>query len=321
MPRVLVTGGAGFIGSHVAERFLQAGYSVVAVDDLSSGRRDNVPPGVDLQVIDVGSKEAAELVASGGFHAIAHLAAQVDVRSSMDDPRADATTNVLGTLNLLEAARRLPADARPRFIFASTAGLYGDNAPIPSTEETAANPDAPYGVAKLAVELYLGYYARVCGMSTVVLRFGNVYGPRQNPHGEAGVIAIFARRIGLGQPVVVYGDGKQTRDFVYVGDVAEAFHAAATRQLPPPGMLTSRAFNVGTGIETSILELIDRLGRISGKTPRAAFEAARPGEIRRSLLAADKIHDVLGWRAAVDLDEGLARTYAWVTGIEAAAHR
>jgi UDP-glucose 4-epimerase len=314
MTRVLVTGGAGFIGSHVAERFLEAGYGVVALDDLSTGSRENLPAGVDLQVMDVGSAEAADLVTNGGFDVIAHLAAQVDVRRSTDDPGLDARTNILGTLNVAEAARRLPATRRPRFIFASTGGaLYGGDAPVPSTEETPANPDAPYGVAKLAAELYLAYYARVWDMDTAVLRFGNVYGPRQNPEGEAGVIAIFARRIALGEPVIVYGTGEQTRDFVYVGDVAEAFLAAAAGPLPAPGPLNARALNVGTGVDTSVLELITRLGRIAGVRPQVEFRNQRPGEVMQSLLSADRIGRLLDWRATVDLDEGLARTYSWVT--------
>src|SRR5207302_859309 len=176
--KVLVTGGAGFIGSHAVERFQNAGHQVSALDDLSSGRRDNIPAGVDLRVMDVGSPEAAELVTSGGFDVIVHLAAQIDVRKSVEDPAFDARTNILGTLNIVEAARGLADTRRPRIIFASTGGaLYGDGASLPSSEETQANPDAPYGVAKLAVELYLAYYARVWRMDTVTLRFGNVYGP------------------------------------------------------------------------------------------------------------------------------------------------
>src|ERR1041385_3246508 len=222
MPKVLITGGAGFIGSHAADRFLAAGYDVVALDDLSNGKRENLSGRVDLRVVDVGSAQAADLVRTGGFDVIAHFAAQMDVRRSIDDPRFDATTNILGALNLLEAARSLPAGKRPRIIFASTGGaLYGDGAILPSPEEGPANPDAPYGIAKLSVELYLAYYARVWGMDTVVLRFGNVYGPRQDPHGEAGVIAIFGRRLVLGQPLTIFGDGKQTRDFVFVSDVVD----------------------------------------------------------------------------------------------------
>src|SRR3954465_8556 len=181
MPKALVTGGAGFIGSHAVDRFIAAGYEVVAIDDLSSGKRENLSAGAALHVIDVGSPEAAALIGQGKFDVIAHFAAQIDVRKSVDDPRFDARTNILGTLNLLEAVRALPAELRPRLIFASTGGaLYGDGAALPSNEATSANPDAPYGVAKLAVEYYLAYYARIWSLQTAVLRFGNVYGPRQN---------------------------------------------------------------------------------------------------------------------------------------------
>lgn len=316
MPRALVTGGAGFIGSHAIERFVAAGYDVTALDDLSSGSRDNVPPGVELQVLDVSSPEAAGLVSSGRFNVILHLAAQMDVRKSIDDPRFDARTNILGSLNLLEAARALAPQSRPRIIFASTGGaLYGDGAPVPSNEETPANPDAPYGVAKLAVEFYLGYYARVWGMETVVLRFGNVYGPRQNPHGEAGVIAIFARRIALGQPLAIYGTGEQTRDFVFVGDVADAFLAAATGRIPEPGPVNTRAFNVGTGVETSVLQVAKMLAEAAGATPRIEFKPARSGEVDRSLLGVEKVARQWSWRAKVDLAAGLARTYEWASRV------
>ena len=314
MGKVLVTGGAGFIGSHVCERFLRGGHEVVAMDNLSSGKRENLPPEVDLRVMDIVSREAADVVADGGFDVIAHFAAQMDVRRSTDDPIFDATTNIIGTLNLVEAARKLPAGKRPRIVFASTGGaLYGDDAPVPSPEETSANPDAPYGIAKLSVEYYLGYYARVWGLDTAALRFGNVYGPRQNPHGEAGVIAIFASRIARRQTVTVYGSGRQTRDFVFVTDVAEAFFTASTSELPPPGPVVARAFNVGTGVDTSVLELVERIGEIAGVTPQVDFKPERRGEVERSLLATDKMRRLLQWQSQVSLDEGLRRTYEWVS--------
>ena len=314
MGRVLVTGGAGFIGSYLCERFLNAGEDVVVIDDLSTGSRDNLPAGVDLRVVDVGSPEAAGIVAAGAFDVIAHFAAQMDVRKSVADPHFDARTNILGSLNLLEAVRKLPSARRPRFVFASTGGAYyGDHAALPSFEDTAANPDAPYGVAKLAVEHYLAYYDRIWGLDTVALRFGNVYGPRQNPQGEAGVISIFAGRIAAGQPVTVFGTGRQTRDFIFVSDVAEAFFAASKAELPPPGPINSRAFNIGTEVEVSVLELIDALGRIAGVKPQIEFKPARPGEVDRSLLGARKIRQLLPWKPEVTLDDGLARTYEWVS--------
>jgi UDP-glucose 4-epimerase len=314
-PKVLITGGAGFIGSHLIERFAAGGYQVVVLDNFSTGKQGNIPAGVEVHAIDVGSPEAAALAGSGDFKVIAHLAAQMDVRRSVEDPGFDARTNIIGSLNVLEAARRLEPARRPRFIFASTGGaLYGDGAPLPSGEATSADPDAPYGVAKLAVEFYLGYYARVWGMETVALRFGNVYGPRQNPDGEAGVIAIFARRIARRQPVIIYGSGKQTRDFVFVGDVAEAFYAASTRPLDMAGPLEARAFNIGTGVEASVVELAQMLGKTAGVEPELEFRPARSGEVDRSLLAVDKAHRLLDWKARVTLAEGLALTYDWTRG-------
>ena len=319
MARVLVTGGAGFIGSHVVERFLAAGHQVVVVDDLSTGNRDNLPAGCDLVVADVGSATVADLIQRGDFGIIAHLAAQMDVRRSVADPKFDATTNILGALNILEAARSLPAARWPRVIFASTGGaLYGEQAAIPSAEETVASPDAPYGVAKLATELYLAYYARVWRMETIVLRFGNVYGPRQNVHGEAGVIAIFAGRIAEKKPLTIFGTGEQTRDFVYVDDVADAFFAASTRPVPPAGDVNARAFNIGTGVETSVVELARTMSSIAGLSPEIDFQPARPGEVPRSLLAVEKAERDLGWKAKIGLKEGLARTHAWVAEVASA---
>lgn len=312
MAKALITGGAGFIGSHVAETFQRAGHAVTVIDDLSSGFEHNVPPGADFHRMDIGSPEAASLVRSGEFSVIAHLAAHVDLRRSVSDPAFDARTNIIGTLNLLQAVREVPAGKRPRMIFASTGGaLYGTDAPLPATEETPTNPDAPYGVAKLAAELYFTYYARLWGMDTVVLRFGNVYGPRQNPHGDAGVIAIFARRLANDEPIIVYGAGTQTRDFVYVGDVANAFLIGSTSPLQPPASITSRAFNIGTGIETSILELARQLGEAAGVVPRIEHRPARAGEVERSLLSIDKAARVLGWAPQVTLREGLAHTIEW----------
>ena len=314
MPNILVTGGAGFIGSHVADRFLAAGYAVTVLDDLSTGSRRNVPKGAKLRVLDVAGRAAATLVRKGRFDVIAHLAAQIDVRKSVEDPAHDATVNVLGALNLLEAVRALAPERRPRFVFASTGGaLYGDATRLPTHESAPTNPDAPYGIAKLSTEYYLAYYARTWRLDTYALRFGNVYGPRQNLRGEAGVIAMFTWRLLEGQPLTVYGTGKQTRDYVYVGDVADAFFVAATRAAPAAGPVEARAFNIGTGVETSVLELVDRLCAITGKPRDVRFAPARPGEAERSLLDPSKARSVLGWRAAVALDEGLAKTVAWAS--------
>lgn len=308
--RVLVTGGAGFIGSHVADAFLAAGYAVTILDDLSSGRRTNLPAAAQFVEGDIRSAESAVLLRDGGFAIVCHLAAQIDVRNSVSDPVADASRNILGTLNLLEAARAAPT--RPRIVFASTGGaIYGDGADVPSDEGQAKNPESPYGIGKLAAEYYLRYYGRVHGLDTVALRFANVYGPRQDPHGEAGVVAIFCQRLMAGRALTVFGDGRQTRDYVHVGDVARANVAAATATLPAPVQVDERAFNVGTGVETSVLELAAALQRASGHATGIEHAPARPGEQLRSAVRVAKAARVLGWFSAVPLEAGLRETFDW----------
>jgi len=314
--RVLVTGGAGFIGSHVGERMVAAGHELVVIDDLSTGKRQQVPTGATFHELDIRSAEAARIVREGGFDLIAHLAAQIDVRASVTDPGRDASINVVGSLNLLEAARQASRGRPPRFVFASTGGaLYGDFVTPPNVETYAKDPDSPYGIAKLSVEHYMGYYGRIHGMDCVALRFGNVYGPRQDPHGEAGVIAIFCGRLQEGRPFTIFGDGSQTRDYIYVGDVANAFLTAASAELPPIGPLDARAFNVGTGVETSVVEVAEALRRVSGQEVTIEFVAKRPGELQRSVLDPTKAATVLGWRAQVDLEQGLADTWRWLQGV------
>lgn len=309
--RALITGGAGFIGSHVADLFLNNGWSVDIVDNLSSGRRENVAPNAALHVLDIRSTEAGDLAASGSFDVIAHLAAQIDVRKSVNDPAFDASVNVLGALNLLEGARRANG-GRTRFVFASTGGaLYGDHATPPNNETVAKEPDSPYGIAKFATELYMSYYARVQGMDMAAVRFANVYGPRQDPHGEAGVVAIFCQRILSGRPLTVFGDGKQTRDYVHVSDVAAAVFAAATAALPDPRRLDDRAFNIGTGIPTSVIELAEVLRRAAGSPAPIEFAPKRPGEQQESFLTVDKARSQLGWTPRVSLEQGLLDTLRW----------
>ena len=313
MHRALVTGGAGFIGSHVVAQLLDHGCAVHVIDDLSAGKREHVDPRASLRVADVRSPEAAEIVANGDFDVVAHLAAQVDVRRSVADPAFDASTNVLGALNLLEAVRARPTGRRPRVVFASTGGaLYGGSAPLPTPETHQPTPESPYGVAKLSVEHYLEYYARVWGIDAVALRFGNVFGPRQDPGGEAGVIAIFAGRMARGDALTVYGDGTQTRDYVYVSDVADAFVRASACALPPLTAFASRAFNVGTGVSSSVLDVIDALSRVAGAPADVRFAPPRAGELLHSALDVRKAERVLGWRSTVSLHDGLANTYAWV---------
>ena len=310
--RALVTGGAGFIGSHVADRFIRDGWTVQIIDDLSSGKRENVPPGAELHVVDIRSPEAAAVVEHGGFDVVVHLAAQMDVRRSVADPAFDASVNVLGTLNLVEALRRTRGAMNTRFVFASTGGaLYGDLATPPNTESTPKEPDSPYGIDKLAVEHFLAYYARIHGLDTATVRFANVYGPRQDPHGEAGVVAIFCQRILEGRPLTVFGDGMQTRDYVYVSDVAEATFTVATSALPAPGGIDARAFNIGTGIATSVLVLANTLRAVAATDLPIEYAPKRPGEQQHSFLTITKARAALGWSPRVALRDGLADTFAW----------
>ena len=309
-PRALVTGGAGFIGSHVSDALIAAGYDVVILDDLSTGRRENVPSAARLENFDVCSAQATALVRDGRFDVICHLAAQIDVRSSVADPVADATRNILGSLNLLEAARH--AARPPRVVFSSTGGaVYGDFVAPPSTEDQPKDPESPYGVAKLSVEYYLAYYARVHGLDTVVLRYSNVYGPRQNPEGEAGVVSIFCQRLLSSRPLTVFGTGEQTRDYVFVGDVAAANVAGAMAKLPAMRRLDDRAFNIGTAIPTSVLQLAASLQRAAGSRLQVEFAPSRPGEQQRSFVAIEKASRALAWAPRLQLEQGLLQTYNW----------
>ncbi len=314
--RVLVTGGAGFIGSHVADRYVAEGYAVTVLDDLSSGKMENVPSAAEFVHADVGSDEARRLLAEGGFTVLNHHAAQMDVRVSVNDPQFDARTNVMGLLNLLEGARE---GGVKRVVFASSGGVvYGESDALPHPETAPKLPVSPYGVSKLASEYYLAVYALTHGLHTVSLRYANVYGPRQNPHGEAGVVAIFGSRVRHGQALTIYGDGGQTRDYVYVGDVVEA-NLAATRWEPPsaPGTLDDRAFNVGTGVETSVNGLAATMLEAAGANVEVKHAAARPGELQRSAVAVDKAKREWGWRPQVALVDGLKRTYEWIAEVVA----
>ena len=309
-PRALVTGGAGFIGSHVADQLLSERYDVTVIDNLSSGRREQVPARATFHEMDITSDDAARLVREGAFDVICHLAAQIDVRKSVADPAFDARVNVVGSVNLLEAVRA--SGRRTRFVFSSTGGaVYGDLVEPPTAEDAAKDPQSPYGTAKLSVEYYMAYFARVHGLDTVALRYANVYGPRQDPHGEAGVVAIFCNRLLDGEPLTVYGDGKQTRDYVYVEDVARANVLAATATIPSAGGVDSRAFNVGTSVETNVLELAGQLRQVSGVSAELRHAPARPGEQLRSAVRIAKAERVLGWRPRVSLEQGLASTYQW----------
>ena len=308
--RALVTGGAGFIGSHVADLYLSRGYAVTILDDFSGGKEANVPAAATVVRESIASPAAAALVRDGKFDVISHLAAQIDVRKSVNDPAWDAALNIGGSLNLLEAVRQ--SGHPTRFIFSSSGGAqYGDLVPRPTPESVAKDPMSPYGIAKLAVEYYLSYFARVHGLDTVALRYANVYGPRQDPHGEAGVVAIFCQRIIDGKALTVFGDGGQTRDYVFVGDVARAHVLAAKRETIPAGRVDDRAFNLGTAKETSVVQLAKILMQGAKKEVPLNHAEARAGEQRRSVVSIDKAKAGLGWAPEVSIEEGLRRTYDW----------
>ena len=300
--KILVSGGAGFIASHVSEALLAEGHDVHILDDLSGGRRENVPDGAVFHEMDIRSREAADCMTEHGFEAFVHHAAQMDVRKSVADPSFDATVNILGLLNIMEAGRRA---GLKKVVFASTGGaIYGEPDYAPQDERHATRPLSPYGVAKLCSERYLDYYRNQYGIPFVALRYGNVYGPRQNPHGEAGVIAIFAERMLRGQQPVIYGDGLQTRDYVYVDDVAQANLKALRYD-------RSGIFNIGTATETSVNDLFDALRDRMAPDLARRHEAGRPGEQRRSVLDFAHARKELGWVPRMALAEGLEETATW----------
>jgi UDP-glucose 4-epimerase len=305
--KALVTGGAGFIGSNLTDALLARGDEVIVVDDLSTGRRENLEPGLangaTLVEADIRDREALEeLFGRERPEVIFHLAAQIDVRKSIADPAFDASINVGGTANVLEAAR--VAESR-RVVFSSTGGaIYGEGEgqQLPLAEDAPLAPEAPYGQSKFAGEGYLALYERLYGLSSVPLRLGNVYGPRQDPLGEAGVVAIFCGRLREGQQPTVFGDGKQTRDYIYVGDVVSAMLAAAEAETTGP-------INVGTGIETDVLELVRQLSALGGNGGfEPEFAPPRTGEVQRISIDPGRAERELGWRAEMGLSEGLRVT-------------
>jgi UDP-glucose 4-epimerase len=300
--KVLVTGGAGFIGSHVCDEFLRSGHEVIALDDLSGGKRENLDPRVRLAVLDIRSREAAELIKAEKPQVLCHLAAQMDVRRSVDDPGFDADVNIRGMLNLLEASRHAGVK---KVIFSSTGGaIYGEQDVFPAPENHPTRPVSPYGVSKAAGELYLGYYRAQYGLPYVALRYANVYGPRQNPHGEAGVVAIFCQRVLGNQGCTIFGEGKQTRDFVFGPDVARANRLAFEKDYVG-------AINIGTGVETDINRLYALIAEAAGSTLPVAYAPAKPGEQMRSCVDNSLAKKVLGWEPTADLREGLKRTVAF----------
>jgi UDP-glucose 4-epimerase len=307
--RVLVTGGAGFIGSHIAEAYLRGGWEVVTLDDLSRGHERNVPAGVRLVRADIRSPEARALLVKGGFNVLNHHAAQIDVRVSVDQPALDASINLVGFANLLEGAGE---GGVRRVVFASSGGvIYGDPEVIPTPESAPKMPVSPYGVSKLAGEYYLRALAALRGFEGIAMRYANVFGPRQDPKSEAGVVSIFVSRLLEGKPLIVFGNGKQTRDYVFVKDVARANVFASTVPTPAPGDLDAPAFNVATGRERDVLSLTEAVGRVLGRKPQVEFAPPRPGELFRSSLDTSKARRVLGWSPEVEFDDGLRELVDW----------
>ena len=298
MEKVIVTGGAGFIGSHIAEALLDSGYQVAIVDNLSTGRRENVPIGVDFHECDICSKELATIFEAVDPQYVIHAAAQIDVNRSLSDPMFDARVNIQGSLNVLELARRYGCK---RVVYSSSAAVYGNPKYLPIDEEHQIDAISPYGISKHTVEHYLYMYREVYDLDYVVLRYANVYGPRQDASGEGGVVAIFTDCLLRGMVPTVYGDGSQTRDFVYVKDIAKANILAL-------GTGGGQIINVSSGQETSVMELLRLLQDEIGSGGEVAFAKARPGEISRSILCNHKMRQLLQWQPEVGLATGLKAT-------------
>ncbi len=308
--RILVTGGAGFIGSHVVDAYVEAGHEVVVLDDLSTGRQANLNAAVEFHRMDLNSPHLADVFRDQPFDVVNHHAAQVDVRRSVADPVRDASVNITGTIRLLEICRRSGVRG---VIFISTGGaMYGEHSLVPTPEDAPARPISPYGISKLSGERYVEFYHGVHGIPAVILRYANVYGPRQDPHGEAGVVAIFCQRLLQGETPVVYGDGEQTRDFIYVRDVAaanlRALHWLQNRDADNPG---PAVFNIGTGSETSVNALLGRLTAPAGSRTMPQHAPPRAGEQRRSAVDPARARALLGWTPTAPLAEGLSLTLEW----------
>lgn len=302
MARALVTGGAGFIGSHIVDALLSDGHSVEVIDDLSSGSESNLDKRVKLHKLDIRSDAARALLAQSQPDLLVHAAAQISVRISMENPVLDAEVNVVGLLNLLHAfsGKRLP-----HFVFLSTGGaIYGEQDVFPAPETHPIRPTSVYGTAKRAGELYLDLWGRQYGLTWTALRLANVYGPRQNPHGEAGVVAIFSQRLLRNEPAVINGEGVQTRDFVYVGDVAAAVKAVSAKKV-------TGTFNIGTGRETSVNELYEHIRKFAGTELRAQHVEAKPGEQMRSCVDYSLANKTFGWKPSMQIEQGLKATVEW----------
>jgi len=301
--KILVTGGAGFIGSHVTDLLFEKGHTVHVMDDLSSGIEENVNDMVRIFFVDIRSEDASMIILEQQYDVLIHHAAQMDVRRSVSDPVFDIQVNIIGLVNLMEAGRR---SGLRKVVFASTGGaIYGEPQSGPQNEQHSQQPLSPYGLSKLTSEKLLHFYLNEYGIEYVALRYGNVYGPRQNSHGEAGVVAIFCERLLAGQSTTIHGDGLQTRDYVYVSDVAQANLAALNYSDE------STAFNIGTGIETDVVTLHSKLRKATGVSKAPIHGPQMPGEQRRSVLDCHKAYKQLSWKPKMSLDQGLQETAGW----------
>jgi UDP-glucose 4-epimerase len=296
---VLLTGGAGFIGSHIADHLLAAGHQVFVIDNLTSGRRSNVPDGAQFVEMDIRSDEVAKLWAEHNFDTMIHFAAQINVRSSVEDPKNDCDNNLMGILNLLEAGHR---HGLKRVVFAGSGGAaFDDNVPFPTPETQPGMPMSQYGVAKIASEHYLRVYRAAYGIEFTVMRIGNAYGPRQNPHGEAGVIAIFAQKLLAGETPAIYGTGLQTRDYVFCKDLARLAVIALDN-------MNDRIYHAGTGVETNVVQLFEAIRDAVGTDIEVDFQPAKAGEVMRSCLDSSRAKEELNWSPQVSLQEGIGET-------------
>jgi UDP-glucose 4-epimerase len=300
--QILVTGGAGFIGSHIVDAYLQEGHQVVVVDNLSTGKKSNLNQAAVFYPIDICSWKELELVfQKHAFEVVNHHAAQINLRRSMDEPVFDAEVNIIGSLNLFELCRKYGVK---KFIFASSGGaIYGIPKQIPVDEKAPTKPLSPYGIAKLSVEQYLEYYFQVWDLERIILRYGNVYGPRQDPQGEAGVISIFCNNILKGDPCIVFGDGSKTRDYVSVHDITSANLLALNS--------SANIYNLGTGLETSVNQLIDLLQKVANQKISIIYDQDRKGEIERIALFSRQARELLGWETTIPLNKGIEEVFRW----------
>lgn len=305
MAKTLITGGAGFIGSHVADMMVQHGLEVVVVDDLSSGKKENVNPAARFYEVDICSPKLSEVFEKEKPDLVHHLAAQISVADSVRNPVHDAMVNVVGSVNLLQNCVKYGVK---KVVFSSSGGtVYGATEHLPAVEDLPFSAMSPYGVTKICMEYYLPYYKAEHGLNYTVLRYSNVYGPRQDPLGEAGVVAIFVQAMLSGKTPTINGDGRYVRDYVYAGDVARVNYLAIDRG-------DCDCFNIGTGVETDVNHLCDMIAEITGFGDKPVYGPARPGDLRRNFLNASKAERILGWRPEVPLAEGLKKTVEYFNG-------